>query len=146
MAADHARIHQLLKKFTKKLLMKPIGSTEGLRVCLINPGDNGPRVNFHSPQAPRLFYGKNVCFLDQDCVMRTAYGVTAALMSTGFHPTEFEVRPFDDCINEIVNSFPVIRYFTRIFYTRYFAGKIFKKRMKNFGGAKKREVLSYGSG
>jgi hypothetical protein len=104
MATDHARIHQLLKQFTKKLLMKPIGSTEGLRVCLINPGDNGPRVNLYSPQASWLFYGKNVCFPDQDCVIRIAYGVTAASMSTGFHPTEFEVRPFDDCPYEIVKA------------------------------------------
>lgn len=102
MTADHARIHQLLKQFTKKLLMKPIGSSEGLRVCLINPGDNGPRVNFHSPQPLRLFYGKDICLADQNCVLRTAYGVRAALMSTGFHPTEFEVRPFDDCMNKIV--------------------------------------------
>jgi hypothetical protein len=102
-STDNLRIHKLMKTFAKTLLTKKIGSTNGLRACLINPGDNGPRINWSSPQAFRLFFGRDIFNVGDNLVFRTAYGINNASMSTGFHPTQFEVRPFYPSVMEIVN-------------------------------------------
>jgi hypothetical protein len=102
-AIDNQRIHKLMKAFAKTMLSQKIGSRNGLRACLINPGDNGPRINFDSPQAFREFFGKDIYNVDDNLVFRTAYGINNASMSTGFHPTQFVVRPFCPSVLKIVN-------------------------------------------
>jgi hypothetical protein len=91
-----------MKIFAKTMLGQKIGSKNGLRVCLINPGDNGPRINWDSPQAFREFFGKDIFNVGDNLVFRTAYGINNASMSAGFHPKQFLVRPFCTSVIEII--------------------------------------------
>ena len=67
---------------------------------------NKPRWSHQSPQALRIFFGKEV---DSERnrkgkSIRYAYGPRAVNDSTGMHPKDYHVHPFDDLIDDIITD------------------------------------------
>jgi len=91
--------HESLTKVTKSI----IDNLEDV-VESIKPFTNSVRENFQSPQAVRIFFAKDCVKavarivddsgVNRSIVRRYAYGPTAVLTSTGFHPSSgYKVRP-----------------------------------------------------
>ena len=81
---------------------------------------NKPRWSHQSPQALRIFFGKEV---DSERnrkgkSIRYAYGPRAVNDSTGMHPKDYHVHPFDDLIDDIITDL--------VFVLRYELGKDFE--------------------
>lgn len=67
----------------------------------IIPFTNDCRMNYRSPQALRIFFGRDVNYLKNDFVKRNIYGPLAVLKSTGPHPDNFHVFPFSPLLRNL---------------------------------------------
>eukprot|EP00536_Pseudo-nitzschia_multiseries_P016127 jgi/Psemu1/44934/gm1.44934_g len=95
--SEHSRLRILAWKFCKN----EVGQYYPDWVCPIQPFTNSIRYSHQTPQAMRVFYGRENGDKDKDISIRTIYGPMAVLRTTGFHPDSFVVRPFCERLQEI---------------------------------------------
>ena len=70
--------------------------------------NNSEMANHQSPQALRIFYGKDCGFSENGITKRYVYGPKSVFNTTRFHPREYRVSGFDDILSAVIQKLTVV--------------------------------------
>ena len=70
--------------------------------------NNSEMANHQSPQALRIFYGKDCGFSENGITKRYVYGPKSVFNTTGFHLRDYRVSGFDDILSAVIQNLTVV--------------------------------------